>query len=278
MSIKEKWTKWWNGVLNTLIGIRVFFLLKILRKNSTIIDGYRSIYNKGYVLKKDIPVDEFIPVNKGNWGSARPDMDSVFVEEMVLKQGSIVRITTRAEEETGKDWEGNPSTKPTISGLAQTDYVYQPEGMYSAIIYQDDRALGSWDAWWFFGQKTEDRDYQEVDMIERFFDEEKHANTLTTSVHFAYKEEERNMYNSSIKIDDKGLPYLLSIEFLDEHMKLYYNGLLIFKGLQWKPKDGMRMIVGSGILGNCFYGEVKDRLEEKEYFLEVSEMKKWIKE
>lgn len=272
MTSKEKWIKFWNARLNNLIHIR-FWFIKTFNK-PTIEDGYRSIEKKGYVLDKELIGDFTKKIKKENWGSARPDMDSVFVEEMANIEGDTIKITTRAQEEEGRGWNGEKVTRPAITGMIQTDPIYDAEGLFSSVIHQDNNAVGSWDAWWFFVISGEDDVYQEIDMTERFFDVEDKFNRITTSVHHA-DHYPRVMYNAATRFpDDK---YMLSIEFIgNDKFKLYYNGVLVFKGLQWVPTLKMCMIVGSGLLGKAYsYPNVKNRLDNKDYFYDVSEIKKW---
>jgi len=283
MTNKEAWTKFWNARLNSSISVKVWFRSNILKNIPTIENGYESINNKGYKLVSDELIKDFTNITvPGNWGSARPDMDNVFVPEMVNISDNKITITTKAEVTVGHDWNGKESTKPTISGLVSTDAIYDMDGMYSVIINQDDYALGSWDAWWFFDPNATpevDPSYQEIDMIERFYDRPSYSDRITTTVHHKTQNQPQAMYNSALKIKGNE-PYMLSIEFPknENKFKIYYNGMLIFIGLQWKPTRKMTMKVNSGLLARTYNQfDIKERLDIKDYFFEVSNIKHWNK-
>ena len=256
----------------------MWFIINLIKK-PTISDGYKSINKLGYNLVNDNLIKDFTNIiNPTNWGSARPDVDSVFIPEMVDVTGDKIKITTKAQQTDGLDWNGKKVTRPSATGMILTDEICEMVGLYSVVILQDDAAIGSWDAWWFFENHPDmDPSYQEIDMIERFYGGPNNKRSLTTSVHHARLNESRSMYNSGVKIKND-VPYMLSIEFpkKSNKFKIYYNGLLIFVGLQWKPTRPTAMIIGSGLLGNS-YKYAEKNLKEKDYFFEVSEIKYWNK-
>lgn len=268
MTKREKRIKFWNKFINIYLKIKLQLRI-FMGRFPDIYHGYDIIRKKGYTNSKTISLFNFNIMTSGNWGSARPDMDNVFLKECVNISDNYINIITKPKKATGKDYYGNTVSRECSSGLVTSKNTFESKGIYVATITIDPKARESWDAWWFLLDRSK---YKEIDMYERFFKYGKHSNKFTTSVHKGDSSiVNRNMYNSAVKIPKKITTINIAIEFLPnkDQMKVYYNGILVFKGLQWMTHTPMTMIINSGILKDqlCY---ARYNLNKNWYLLQVS--------
>ena len=285
MTKKEKRIKFWNGLTNEILSIRT--TLCVWFKCYPKFKDIKSIRNLKYDTVTDIPVQSFNPITLNEDGSARPDMDSAFTKECAIYGSRDITILTKLKTVIGKGWghddeeghyvPGEPVKKRSISASVNTPAIYDPIGIYCATLVFDNRAKGSWDAWWFHRMATKKEKgkpggYQEWDMMERFFGTNDPPNVLTTTAHRGLDSQHRNMYNKSYRIPKSMNRIRMNSKFTGNKMKLYINGMLVWVGKQWQTQAPMKMIINSGLQeGTLLY--VHDELKEQDYKFMVSNIK-----
>jgi hypothetical protein len=122
-------------------------------------------------------------LDKGNWGSARPDNLCAYAKENVTLKGNSMVITTTAEQTTGKDWNGKDVTKPFRSGYVTSNRTIRPGQVVSATLNTSESYAGSWFAFWLIKKHVEgDNRYREIDIFEKFM-EKKNQKRYSISIH-----------------------------------------------------------------------------------------------
>ena len=278
MTLKEKTIKRLNGWENFMYSARArtYVFMKCFPEYTK---GERRLNGKHYVRISPALFEKKLLKEDG---SARPLMDSAFVEDCVTLHASQAIINTELRRVQGHGWtpkDGSPSKKiwrHAVTGMATSDTIFYPVGTYSALLSFDTDALGSWDAWWFLSEK-EDADgegYEEFDGIERFYGTEKESNCLTSSVHKGVSSSVgREVYNNSFNIPKNMHKVHVTMQFKERIMVVRVNGLLVFKGRQWMMNRKMSMIINSGIQEGCLNKAIERLRVVGNYTFEVSDIK-----
>jgi hypothetical protein len=267
-------------LLNTLLSARcqIYIWLNLFPK---INNAHKKIIKLGFNIKNREFIDSNLFKKKLNinYGSARPDMDSIFHEDCVIKKTNSITILTKAKKTIGYQWDGKLITKNVQSGLAYTDNIFYPKGLYFATILIDNNMLGAWPAWWFL-HDTKIK-YEEIDMFERFISPYPKRKDVTISVWTgkSSKMEDRKMYNNSCSLPNKR-PYInCMIYFTDKkRMKVYINGLLVFIGRKYFPTEKLSMRINSGLQKNMYkYHSVINSIQTNNHTFIVKNLFHYIK-
>lgn len=298
--MKEKIIMVINNLINFLLSARAALLVWTgrfpdyvdARFVSHVLDSY------GYGKEIDDLKSKFAARDAGDDESTRMDVDSVCVKDNAWIGNHSIAIRTRLApdgvigrlaghyNDHGQWVHGLPLIKHAVSGLAISEPIFQPEGIYTASVTIDMNAIGSWDAWWFLRQvqpgETGRRKYGEVDMIERYFTRHNKPHKVQSAVHIGRSSQtDRRHYSHTYKLGTRGpvIPtvkkYRVAIDFDWKHgMRVFVNDLLVFVGLQWKPAGPLRMIVSSAVIK----GGVNYLPSGYDYEFRVSNIRHYTKE
>ncbi len=286
--LPSKFQKWRNRTYNWCLSIRFWLRWHIIGWPS-VERGYKKIQKKGYGNKHKIAFTEFMPFPESltNYGTARPDVDSVFKQrcsELHIDYAYFDIINKTAK---GYGWEKilpngtkippKKEPRPTIAGLSNLEPVELTE-MYSIEMDFDDNALGEWPAWWFLMTNAEgETGYYELDMMEKFYGKKSERNLLTTSIHFSETTKDKGMmHNMSYRVKRFRIIHQ-AVEFCKNgKTKIYINGSLVW--VDWlfpcwctKGKN-IVMTLGTGLMKDAYHGETKERLEKNKFTFGTKEL------
>lgn len=216
-------------IVNYSLSIRYNVLKNSVNYNKL----YSDISKRWNKISSDLlkSKDNWVIVNEGNWGSARPDNISVSSPKNINLIGdNSVTITNQREISgiTGKDWDGNPVTRYYSSGSLSTKELFTPKNKRFSLWCELTPGLSTWPAFWLFyaderNIPNEEKDYFEIDGFERFPDEHK----LVFTVHWG-KSEARKMYNRSVRYHGDTISFLNCIALENGKIKVYVNNILVF--------------------------------------------------
>lgn len=245
---KEKRIKRRNGLENLAYSVRakLYIMLKVYPSYRK---GFKKLdrLGKRYPQRRKLTGMDFNPKKRTQWGSAIPETCCVFQEENVIRSNSGITILTRLEDAVGRNWKGKYIKDRNItSGTCAITGRLLAAGVFSGLCCFEGDTVGSWDSFWTIG---EDKSlYREFDGIERFFSTPEENNALTTSVHKGESPTEgRELYSNGYRIPKRMRKVHCIMEFRDNTMRCYINGMLVFVGRQWQIIGPISLVVGSGV-------------------------------
>ena len=196
-----------------------------------ILDHLEKLYGKPVFIGNFENQDQWKIMDRGEWGSARPNNLCTFVKEKVSVRKNNGRnsmlIHTTPDPATGKGWGGEEIPRKISSGLATSNYPLKPGMVVSATVNTSQSYSGSWFSFWLMKKDVNGDDrYREIDIFEKFM-VKKDQKQYTMSIHGGRKEDRELMrcsYNMSA-VDEKNITF--TCELHQHSVKIFVNGIHI---------------------------------------------------
>jgi hypothetical protein len=243
-------------IINFFVRVRFYIIYKFFRSDD--IEG--DILKDWNVVKYDdmSNPNNWIAIQSGNWGSARPDNIVVATQNNVSFSNSGLTVVSKKEDTpvTGKGWNGEDIVRNYTSGSINSIDLKSPFGRFSAECETTLAANGAWPAFWFFCEQVigeenlpfDDKTYFEIDGFEQFGNP-KNKHKLSFTVHSGTNAS-RHPFNCSVCFPKKDtIKFRCCIIVENGYIKIMIDNILAYITNFGYPTDkyGMRIIIGDSL-------------------------------